>query len=222
MYYIYKITNTINGKNYIGYTCNPKSRWASHKSESKSCRSKQNIHKAMAKHGVENFTFQVLLEHEDKEYVLKTMEDKFIQEYNAMGPYGYNMAPGGGGGGSKSIPTRRLISLKNTGRIPWNKGLKGLVPWNKGLTKEDPRVQKNLDKAHSTRKDKDGYHAWNKGLTKEEDKRVATNGQSISKTRKQRKIKPWNTGLSKHSDERVAKNGQALAESRKGKKDKQT
>lgn len=220
MYYIYKITNIVNGKTYVGYTNNPKNRWSAHKSEAKSGRCNQNIHKAMAKHGIDNFTFEVLFEHADQEFVFKVMEDEFIKIHKAMGPYGYNMAPGGGGRGHISEETCKLISEKTKGRTPWNKGLKGLIPWNKGLTKDDPRVQKNLEGAHSTRK-RDGYQAWNKGLTKDDDQRVAANGRAVSQGRKEKQIKPWNTGLSKHTDERVAKNGQALKESRIRKKGQQ-
>ena len=54
---IYKITNKINGKVYIGQTIQClKKRWSQHKSDSK--KSNMTIHKAMRKYGIENFTIE--------------------------------------------------------------------------------------------------------------------------------------------------------------------
>ena len=186
MYYIYKITNQINHKNYIGYTKNPKSRWACHKTESKRLRSGQNIHKAMAKHGIENFLFEVIFQHPDKNFVFREMEDRFIREHNAMGPYGYNMNPGGNGRIEISETTRQKMSAAKQGKIPWNKGVKGSVPWNKGLTKDDPRVAKNLASARQSRKN---YVPWNKGLTKTDAPQLSNSGVKKGNV-------PWNKGTS--------------------------
>jgi group I intron endonuclease len=185
MYYIYKITNTVNGKNYIGYTKNPKGRWASHKTEAKKLRSGQNIHKAMAKHGIDNFVFEIIFEHPDKDYVFRTMEDILIQEHKALGPYGYNMDPGGNGRSEISAETRQRMSEAKKGKVPWNKGLRGSTPWNKGLTKDDPRVAANVSAAHQSRKN---YTPWNKGLTKEEAPQLSNSGVKKGN-------KPWNKGL---------------------------
>ena len=55
MYYIYKITNKINNKIYIGQTNNIKRRFNSHKNNKRSV-----ISKAINKYGVENFTFEII------------------------------------------------------------------------------------------------------------------------------------------------------------------
>jgi group I intron endonuclease len=64
---IYKITNNINKKVYIGQTNNLKKRWNEHKrlgnsnnSSKKSINSK--LYSAMKKYGVENFTIEVIEE----------------------------------------------------------------------------------------------------------------------------------------------------------------
>ena len=58
MYSLYKITNLLNNKNYIGVTNrNPEERFAEHKKQS----SKSFIGKAIQSDGIENFSFEVLL-----------------------------------------------------------------------------------------------------------------------------------------------------------------
>ena len=59
-HYIYKITNLINGKIYVGKSKNPKVRWRQHKSHSKKRNTK--LYYAMRKYGIENFIFEVLEE----------------------------------------------------------------------------------------------------------------------------------------------------------------
>lgn len=89
--YVYKITNKINGKLYIGITNNYKKRWANHK-----CCNDPNmvIAKAIKKYNIENFIFEILYqglsieEAEDKEIEL-------IAKLNTLVPNGYNVSKGG-------------------------------------------------------------------------------------------------------------------------------
>jgi len=92
--FIYKITNTINNKCYIGQTANnPKIRFKQHRSM-KNC-GNQAIYRAFRKYGIENFTFNVILEccTEDVNYY----EEQCILLYNSFGGSGYNMTTGGAG-----------------------------------------------------------------------------------------------------------------------------
>ena len=60
MPYIYKITNIINQKSYIGKTTHndPNQRWKEHQRERLQERSAQRaLYRALNKYGVENFTF---------------------------------------------------------------------------------------------------------------------------------------------------------------------
>lgn len=95
--YLYKITNNINNKIYIGITNNYKKRWANHGLED------TVISKAIKKYGKNNFTFEVLLDNIPIEQI-DEYEIKYIQKYNSLVPNGYNVAKGGmyNSGGTKS------------------------------------------------------------------------------------------------------------------------
>jgi group I intron endonuclease len=57
---IYKITSLKDGKVYIGQTLNIKNRWKAHIKESKRDRPELPINRAMKKHGIENFAFEII------------------------------------------------------------------------------------------------------------------------------------------------------------------
>ena len=88
---IYKITNLINNKIYIGKSVNIEKRFQSHK------RAKCNmaIHKAIQKYGINNFTFEILEECEEQQ--LDNREKYWINYFNSYLGEGYNAAPGGEG-----------------------------------------------------------------------------------------------------------------------------
>src|SRR5208282_6002188 len=61
MHYLYRITDALNNKVYIGQTVDNKKRWMQHKSYAKNPeKTGQYIHRAMNKYGVENFTFEII------------------------------------------------------------------------------------------------------------------------------------------------------------------
>lgn len=59
--YVYKITNNINQKQYIGITNNYSRRWGNECSYPSDPKRRQVIQEAIHKYGKENFTFEVLL-----------------------------------------------------------------------------------------------------------------------------------------------------------------
>lgn len=95
MHYLYKITNQLNNKIYIGQTINPEYRWKQHCAYGKQEKSPQYIHRAMAKYGIDNFIFEVLVSsctREDADEVEKIL----INQYNSQNKeFGYNIKPGG-------------------------------------------------------------------------------------------------------------------------------
>lgn len=127
--WIYKITNKLNGKAYIGQTRSGdvKDRWKVHKS-AHSGGGRNAIKRAIQKYGVENFEFETLCK-ADSEAQLNEFEKKYIAELNTLAPNGYNLMTGGAAP-RHSEETKKKLSQIQIGRIPWNKG----------LTKEDPRV----------------------------------------------------------------------------------
>jgi group I intron endonuclease len=99
-YKIYKCTNNINGKVYIGYTHKSlEKRIIEHKSSSKNG-SYYLLHKALQKYGLDNFSWEIIFESKNKKYVLEEMESFFINEYKSFFEtgHGYNMTHGGQGG----------------------------------------------------------------------------------------------------------------------------
>ena len=89
--FLYKVTNLINDKIYIGITNNYKRRWREHKTNHNP---KSIIAKAIQKYGENNFKFEVLFqglsleESEEKEI-------EMIKKFNSLVPNGYNISKGG-------------------------------------------------------------------------------------------------------------------------------
>lgn len=93
--YIYKITNLINGKMYVGQTNNPKKRERQHFSLSPSILEENNgkiLYNAMLKYGIQNFSFEII-ENECEDY--NEREKYWIKKLNTLIPNGYNMTEGG-------------------------------------------------------------------------------------------------------------------------------
>lgn len=95
MHYMYKITNQINNKVYIGQTIDVGARWSAHKSKAKIENPVQYISRAIAKYGAENFVFETIV-------ICRTQEDAdeiesiLIYQYDSRDKqFGYNIKPGG-------------------------------------------------------------------------------------------------------------------------------
>ena len=100
MAYIYKITNNINQKVYIGQTIMaPMQRWQKHKSDGK-LNKPYPLYNAMKKYGIDNFSFEVLEEVSIEE--LNEKERYYINLYNSYINFensnGYNATLGGSTG----------------------------------------------------------------------------------------------------------------------------
>ena len=101
MPFIYKITNTLTNKCYIGDTVqkNPNNRWMAHKYRIKCGKGCPALRDAVNKHGIDNFIFEVIRECTAEER--DDLEVHYIKEFNSQVPNGYNILPGGQKGFSR-------------------------------------------------------------------------------------------------------------------------
>lgn len=91
---IYKITNQVNNKVYIGLTTETlQKRWSGHLQAYKTC--KRHLYESMRKYGIENFTIEEI-DKADSFKELGELERKYIKKYNSQNPdKGYNLTAGG-------------------------------------------------------------------------------------------------------------------------------
>lgn len=93
---IYKATNKVNGKSYIGQTIRDfNRRKVEHLNQAKNKhRSCAYFHSAILKYGADSFTWEVIFESESIEE-LNAKEIEFIKKFNTYGSEGYNLCEGG-------------------------------------------------------------------------------------------------------------------------------
>lgn len=93
---IYKITNLINGKIYIGQSVKIEQRWAKEKTRAFNPNEEEYKYPrsaAFRKYGLQNFSFEIIEECSiDK---LNEREQYYIKYYNSLVPNGYNLTLGG-------------------------------------------------------------------------------------------------------------------------------
>jgi group I intron endonuclease len=95
-FHVYKITNLINGKVYIGKTNDLKKRWSAHKCDAKKPQKRKHapILAAINKYGVENFSMESVEITNTNKKVLK-LERKWIKAFRKKGYDIYNVSDGG-------------------------------------------------------------------------------------------------------------------------------
>ena len=89
---IYKITNQLNNKPYIGQSIDIARRWSEHKSRAfeKNANCYYNpLYCAIRKYGINNFKFEVIEECLVED--LNEREKYYIKSFNSQIPYGYNI-----------------------------------------------------------------------------------------------------------------------------------
>lgn len=164
MYYIYKITNLINGKTYIGQRKCPQ---GINPEQDKYMGSGKHLKCAKLKYGLEFFSKKILISNIESKEEANTKEIKTIELYKKQGKAEYNIAKGGDGGDiysclseeekrnsnrkkscnhywlGKHLPKemREKISRANTGKTLTNEQIERLrnVHIGKKLTEEHKR-----------------------------------------------------------------------------------
>lgn len=134
MGYIYKITNLKNNKKYIGQTIKerPADRYNQHKYLATHLQQEKGVsylHRAMNKHGLENFSFEIIEQIDNTE--LNIRQQYWIQYYNSVIPNGYNITLGGDG--TKGYSRQQTLEEK----IKRQKS-------NKKYYEEHPEVKKEI------------------------------------------------------------------------------
>ena len=115
---IYKITNNINNKSYIGKTYRPiNTRWNEHIRSSKYYKNRP-LYKAINKYGPDNFSIESLGEY--SEDILEAQEIEYISFYNTF-KSGYNATEGGDSGRYLNISDKTILDyfeeLKNIAEV---------------------------------------------------------------------------------------------------------
>lgn len=105
---IYKITNKINNKVYIGQSTNIFNRWNEHRYKAKT--EDKPLYKAFKRYGIENFTFEII--EECPIIKLNEREIYWIKYYDSYN-HGYNLTPGG----DYSSKTQRIVSEEDVVNI---------------------------------------------------------------------------------------------------------
>jgi group I intron endonuclease len=158
---IYKITNTLNNKAYIGYSSNVHRRWQEHSLGHGS----KLVYAAICKYGIENLAFEIIADGTVEN------EDSYIQEHNTMAPIGYNLVEGGGlppnkNGWHPSANTlkKRSASLKGINRTDeWRERLSASKTGAKNPRygiKEDSAITENRVKAAMLTKHTPNYDRY--------------------------------------------------------------
>lgn len=156
---IYKATNKINGKAYIGKTeKNLEIRKKQHLNDYKN--SNFAFHRALQKYGEENFDWQILCDVQTIEE-LNQQEQYYIKLFETFGSNGYNMTDGGEGqsGWNPFESTRKLWSKQRKGKAPWNKGNRT----QKQILSEEEKQQRQKEANKKRSKSLKGRDPWNKG-----------------------------------------------------------
>lgn len=150
--YVYKITNKVNGKIYIGVHC-------TNNLDDGYMGSGTAIVAAIKKYGEENFTKEILVDYDSAEVAYR-LEKMLVNEQFVKRRDTYNLSRGGLGGGhpawnkglswSKEIRKKISESKKNPSedtRRKISEAHKGKTPWNKGKAMSDEYREK-ASKAH--------------------------------------------------------------------------
>jgi group I intron endonuclease len=171
MYYIYRITNLINGKTYIGQ----------HKYTELNDRymgSGKLIRLAIKKHGFENFKKEILVDEISNRDLADRLEIAYIREFKPD----YNLTKGGTGGDVMSPETKRRMSeaMKMRKRGPYSEETrKKISEANKGRTVSE-ETRKKISEANK------GKMAWNKGklASKETKKKLSESHMGLLSPKK--------------------------------------
>lgn len=113
--FVYLLTNTVNGKRYVGKACLPTKRWTQHKVDAKRG-SDTPLCRSLRKHGAAAFRFEVVQECASEAESYDAEREWITKLDSTILGNGYNQT-GGGEGLSQCLPeTRRRMSAARAGK----------------------------------------------------------------------------------------------------------
>ena len=119
--HVYLVTNSVNGKQYVGQTTNPSNKLGHGRV----------LLKAYKAHGKDNFSYERICSDINNRATLNYIERFWIQVMGSVAPNGYNIELGGSEGSTWTEERRRKHSMALKGHRGWRKGLNLPSP-NKG------------------------------------------------------------------------------------------
>ena len=175
-YCVYCHTNKINGKKYIGITCNnPQIRWRN----GNGYVNNEHFFRAIQKYGWHNFSHEILYTDLSKAEA-EAFEIKIIAEYDTVNPAkGYNIELGGNGVEKFTDEIKKKISDALKGhtcseetKVKISNAQKGKQSPMKGKHFSHEVVKKN-SQSHK------GQEPWNKGRTWTDEEKAKFNGKAV-------------------------------------------
>jgi group I intron endonuclease len=165
---IYKITNKINGKVYIGQSIDIEKRWKDHIYNTPK-KGRSLIHSSIKKYGVESFDFEIIFSMKYVDFnIMNLLEEAYIRYYNSLSPNGYNLDSGGKNKRPSDI-TRNFISSRTKEAMKYvdysninssnrdenniKKRRESLMNYYNNRTEEEKQEHKNRSKEINNRED---------------------------------------------------------------------
>lgn len=195
---IYKITNTVNNKIYVGYTKKSlDERLKTHFYHAK--RGKLPLSQAIRKYKKENFKIELLEESEDDFYIHQQREKYWINKLNSRNPkIGYNVASGGDGGDTMSSnPRKQEIYAKINerrlgGKVCYNPKTGENLRLERGVSIPEGFIQGFSKEWRLHCGTREGVEPTNKGSTWSDEKRIEiSNKTKAAMAKLPRKVCPF-------------------------------
>lgn len=145
---IYKITNLVNGKIYIGQTSKSIDIRLNQHTAHKGC---IYLHKAIKKYGKENFIIEEIYRVFKKEY-LNEVEKLCINQYNSLVPNGYNICVGGNAPMENRKHTKEAKQKISSSTLGIKKSKEHSINISKAKLKNNPMFGRVGKKHHLSKK----------------------------------------------------------------------
>ena len=121
LWYIYKITNLLTNKSYVGQKL---LKINSNPLKDNYMGSGKYLKFSIKKHGLNNFKKEILIEGLTTQFAANIFEEYFIKKEETLSPNGYNLVSSCMQNCIFSKETKRKMSESHKGQLAWNKGEK--------------------------------------------------------------------------------------------------